>query len=431
MPSMGRSRSGHRCGRGSGTEVKGIRATGMVFFALLILLNHSGFVEDAFAADYYIDRVNGSDTNDGSSTRPWKSLDRLFKNGSIESNEWDHLPYNEQARLVPKNQGALIRGGDTLYLRDGTYGDLVIKDFYNNRWIKIAAASGHKPEFSSITVLSSSHWMFEGLSVLPQSRSDNNLKTYLISLESHKWRGPIRNIRVIDCTIQSTEHVEQWQKEDWLRGARSGIRVDGSHMEIIGNRIKNVYFGITADASHSLIKDNQIINFAGDGLRGLGDYTVFEHNLIKNLYKINKNHNDGFQSWSKGPDWKPGGGVITGVVLRGNTIINFDDENQPLRGELQGIGCFDGMYDQWVIEDNVIITDHWHGISLYGATHCTIRNNLVTGPRGAASEKKTRIMVMPHKNATPSQNNVISRNQAMRIIVEGINNAVVDNETLP
>ena len=50
---------------------------------------------------------------------------------------------------------------------------------------------------------------------------------------------------------------------------------------------------------------------------------------------------------------------------------------QPHRGALQGIGCFDGMFVDWIIENNVIIVDHYHGITLGGARGCRIVNNTV------------------------------------------------------
>ena len=66
----------------------------------------------------------------------------------------------------------------------------------------------------------------------------------------------------------------------------------------------------------------------------------------------------------------PGGvgtGEVRDVVLRGNVIINNLNPDHPLHATLQGIGCFDGLFVNWVVENNVVITDHWHGISLYGA----------------------------------------------------------------
>ena len=147
-------------------------------------------------------------------------------------------------------------------------------------------------------------------------------------------------------------------------------------MTIRDNRLLNVNFGISVGASDSLITGNLVENFAGDGLRGLGNHCTFEYNTVKNCYKVNANHDDGFQSWSTGPGGV-GTGEVVGVVLRGNTIINYDDPNQPYRGTLQGIGCFDGTFVDWVIENNVIITDHWHGITLLGARNCRVINNTV------------------------------------------------------
>jgi len=38
----------------------------------------------------------------------------------------------------------------------------------------------------------------------------------------------------------------------------------------------------------------------------------------------------------------------------------------------------------WEIENNLVITDHWHGISLYGAINCKIINNTVVDPYDSA-----------------------------------------------
>ena len=51
------------------------------------------------------------------------------------------------------------------------------------------------------------------------------------------------------------------------------------------------------------------------------------------------------------------------MVLRGNVFVNHENPNQPLRTSMQGIGCFDGCFVNWMVENNVVITDHWHGIS--------------------------------------------------------------------
>ena len=44
---------------------------------------------------------------------------------------------------------------------------------------------------------------------------------------------------------------------------------------------------------------------------------------------------------------------------------------------MQAIGCFDGWFVNWVVENNVIITDHWHGITFLGMRDSRIVNNTV------------------------------------------------------
>ncbi|UCD52697.1 MAG: hypothetical protein JSW27_08675, partial [Phycisphaerales bacterium] len=137
---------------------------------------------------------------------------------------------------------------------------------------------------------------------------------------------------------------------------------------------------------------------------------TFEYNTVKNCYNVNANHDDGFQSWSVGPGGV-GTGEVVGVVLRGNTIINYEDPNQPHRGALQGIGCFDGTFVDWVVENNVVITDHWHGITLGGARGCLVINNTVLD-RNEQRPGPPWICIDRHKNGTAPVDCVVRNNLA-------------------
>jgi parallel beta-helix repeat protein len=212
------------------------------------------------------------------------------------------------------------------------------------------------------------------------------------------------------CSLSSVADASAWTAKDWDQLSCNGFQVEGTRMTIRDNRLLNVNFGISVEADNSLISGNLVENFAGDGLRGLGDYCTFEYNTVKNCYKVNANHDDGFQSWSVGPGGV-GSGQVVGVVLRGNTIINYDDPNQPYRGTLQGIGCFDGTFVDWVIENNVIITDHWHGITLGGARNCLVINNTVLD-QNSTPPRPPWICIDKHKNGTAPVNCVVRNNLA-------------------
>ncbi len=363
----------------------------------------------ADAAEFYVDPVKGSPGGDGSASRPWRTIQEVFDAGLVESQQWDKLPYTPQSKLVAKNAGAPVRAGDTIRLLSGYHGDLLIDLHYNSGNITLAAAEGHTPRLSSLHVRSSSHWTIRGLSVSAEFSQPYKRHT-LVHLESHGWRGPIHDIVAEDCALCSVADASAWTAGDWDRLSCNGFQVDGSRMTIRGNRLLNVNFGISVGASDSLISGNLVENFAGDGLRGLGDHCTFEYNTVKNCYKVNANHDDGFQSWSTGPGGV-GTGEVVGVVLRGNTIINYVDPNQPYRGTLQGIGCFDGTFVDWVIENNVIITDHWHGITLGGARNCLVINNTVLD-QNKTSPGPPWICIDKHKNGTASVNCVVRNNLA-------------------
>jgi len=361
------------------------------------------------AAEFYVDPASGSGAGDGSAGRPWRTIQAVFDAGLVESRQWDQLPYTAQSKLVARNVGAAVRAGDTIWLRSGYHGDLFIDNYYNLGNITLAAEEGHTPRLSSVRIRASAHWTIRGLAVSAEFGETYQRRT-LVALRSHSWHGPIHDIVVENCTLCSVADSSAWTADDWNQRVCNGLQVDGTRMTIRDNRLLNVNFGISVDASDSLVSGNVVENFAGDGLRGLGDRCTFEYNTVKNCYDVNRNHDDGFQSWSVGPDGA-GSGEVVGVVLRGNTIINYEDPNQPHRGELQGIGCFDGTFVDWVIENNVVITDHWHGITLGGARNCLVINNTVLD-RNDTRPGPPWICIDKHKNGTASVNCAVRNNLA-------------------
>jgi len=389
-------------------------SSAVVFSCLMWLLSATVF--DARAAEFYVDPQRGQANGDGSKQRPWRTLSELFERGLIHTRQWESLPYRPESRLKAKNPAAPVQPGDTIWLRSGDYGELFISGYYNERPITIAAVPGEKPRFSRVYVRGASHWVFRGLVVSAEARTDDKRQP-LIHLDCHGWHGPVHDIVVEDCKLLSAEDSSSWSREDWNRRARDGIISNGTRITIRRNHLKNVNFGISMSGPYAVVERNTVENFAGDGLRGLGDYGLFQYNVVKNCYDVNDNHDDGFQSWSVGPGGV-GTGEVKGVVLRGNVIINYEDPNQPHRGTLQGIGCFDGMFVDWVIENNVVIVDHYHGITLGGARGCRIVNNTVIDPNDMRPGPAA-IRVGPHKNKTPSRDCTIRNNLVSALHVSG------------
>ncbi|TXI77813.1 MAG: T9SS type A sorting domain-containing protein [Flavobacteriales bacterium] len=142
---------------------------------------------------------------------------------------------------------------------------------------------------------------------------------------------------------------------------------------------------------------------------------------------MDENHDDGIQSFTTL------GFPFHRVVLRGNTIIGYEDPDQPYRAALQGIGCFDGPFIDWVVENNVVIVDHWHGISLYGAQDCVFRNNTVIDPTPDVAPGPAWIMVNDI-DGFASSGCVVANNLANTFSLEGtdvyVNNIALSDEAL-
>ncbi len=359
------------------------------------------------ATSFYIDPGQGKIDNDGSAQNPWSTLQEVLTEGKIETRMYETKPAEPNTPLVPKNTGAPVKAGDTLLLRTGYHGDIYAREFYNEDYITIMAQSGHKPTAAHLELRSGCKWIVSGLTISPTFAAKYEKKT-LIQFSSHSWTGPSWDCVAENCIAYSAPDASVWTRQEWDTLPCHGMSLPGKAMVCRNNHFKNVAFGITVSGDSCLVEYNRVENFSGDGMRGLGNYGVFQYNVIKNCYAVNANHDDGFQSWSDGPGGV-GTGVVYGIILRGNTIINFEDPNQPFLGTLQGIGCFDGMFEDWRVENNVVITDHWHGITLSGATNCVMINNTVVDIR-TATNMKPWIRIGDHKDGRHSTGCVVRNN---------------------
>ncbi len=388
----------------------------LLWTSLLLL---SWTVVPARATDFFVDPVAGSPAGNGSSASPWRTIEEVIDAGLIETRDWASHPYVPGAALVTVNAGAPVKAGDRLYLRTGYHGELSIRGAYNAATVRIVAQPGHAPRVSKIRVEAAQNWLIRGLSVSPSHATPDLPPGTMVAVESHNWFGPAWDVVIEDCDIFTVDDAAAWTADQWINLASSGVSVGGERVTIRDNRVRNVRFGISVGGEDARIQFNEVDGFSADGLRGLGDGGRFEYNRIANAHvdgPTDGNHDDGFQSWSVGP-----GGVGTGevrdVVLRGNRIINNLNPDHPLHATLQGIGCFDGLFVNWIVENNVVITDHWHGISLYGAIGGRVVNNTVLDLNGVSPGPPW--IMLNSSNGTPSSGVLVRNNLATDYAISG------------
>ena len=316
---------------------------------------------------FYVDPVTGSMSNDGSAEFPWSTLEEVFADGLIESRY-------ESGTI--KNPGAPVKKGDTIVLRSGYHGDIVVSGYFNDAVITITAELGHTPELKRFRLSGGKNWLIQGLDI-SVSHAPVFERVTMVSLNSRSSTdGICSDIVVEDCNIYTIADSSGWSAVDWDTKACGGISLGmdgGANLIARDNHLLNINHGITLEADGCIAEDNIIENFSGDGIRAIYHNVEARYNLIKNCYNVNDNHDDGIQSFLV----NAGYGTVSGIKLIGNIIINTSDPAQPHQGPMQGIGLFDGPFYDFVIENNVVMTDHYHGITLLNSQDGRIVNNTV------------------------------------------------------
>ena len=354
--------------------------------------------------NFHLDPVRGSLDNPGTAQEPWPGLAAVFEAGLVQRYEPEVHPYEEGAALELANPDAPVAPGDRLLLYDGDHGRAKLSDAHNPDFLFVEAAPGHTPVLERLELEGVERCVITGLTIRGE-KSDDAGGT-LLHIESHGWRGPSRYVSVRDVAVQSTPDITGWTADDWNRRAATAVSAGGSYVSLHRVVATNVDHGLLMGGDFVWVENCEVTNFAGDGLRGIGNDMIFEDNLVRNCYDVDDNHDDGFQSFSVN-----GAPPRERIVLRRNTIIGHTDPDQPHRGTLQGIGCFDGFYVDWVIENNLVVTDHCHGITLMGADGCRVVNNTVADLNDT-SPGPPWIRISDHKDGRPSADCLIRNNIA-------------------
>ncbi len=383
------------------------------------------FTEPAVTGNtWYVDPVNGSIDGDGSSLNPWLTMQQILEDDLIQFYSHEES-YNSNSDWVLNNPDAPVKGGDTIILRSGYHGHLDINAFMFEDWLVIKAADGAEPVFSQIKLTGAfCKIYFKNLTVLKESFTQNGGTSYWeadeithntssgVYLGSNDFWGKGSDVKLYGLKVMTAEDITSWTAEDWVEKAAGGISLRSvSNIEINSCSIQNISMGITIEyfSENIYALNNTVKNFSGDGARIISNNVYFGYNTITDCFKVDDNHDDGIQSYSRGDDNTVGEGVIENVVIRGNIIIASTDSSNPLGGNPQGIGCFDGFFRNWVVENNLVVSSTYHGISLYGLIDGKIFNNTVVD-QNPDDDPAPWIMVTDHKDGRSSRNYEVKNN---------------------
>ncbi|MBK8208466.1 MAG: right-handed parallel beta-helix repeat-containing protein [Planctomycetes bacterium] len=364
-------------------------AAGVVLTALL-------FAANASAETYYVDPEQGKDSNNGSKAAPWGTLEEVMAAGRVKA-------------------------GDTVLLKDGDHGRAVFSGD-NAEVVTIAADKGCKPQLSYLEITQGTKWRIKGL-VISASFAKQPYEGVMVKVADGGASG---EITVEDCFVYSTLDTSKWTASDWMN-ANSGMTMGrhGTGHVFRNNYVLNTRFAINLCAENSLCEGNVISHFSADGIRVTRDGQTVQHNVIRNIYVDDKdgdkNHDDAIQCFL----FNKGTGTVRNVTIRENLIVMRENEEQPLKATMQGIGFFDGPLIDFVVEGNVINTSHWHGVSLYDAQGCKILNNVAYTQW---TEEKLRPWVeLGSKDTGPVKGNQVKDNYAYTFKLSNDKEVVAEN----
>lgn len=334
-----------------------------------------------WAATYYIapQGMKTSPTANGSQAKPWGGLGPALK---------------------------VAKGGDTLLLMDGVHGPINLYNVPFDTPLTIRSMNGKKARVEWIFLHGTTrNVVFRDLSVW---LSDLNAKKPRALIETGTGASDVSFDSLDIRSSADASNYPTWTLEQWKKQYINAILVRGVRTQITNNNLTGVGFGIQTIGNDSVIANNTVSGFAGDGLRAIGQKSSVRNNLVTDCVQIDGNHADGFQSWSVSAP-------VNGLVLDGNRFMEWSNPKvSSLRCKMQGIGLFDGFYDNLLIQNNIVSTsaESFHGISVYGARNAKIVNNTVVSASGNPA-RSPWLAVFPHKNKTPSTDVIVANNVAM------------------
>ena len=310
---------------------------------------------------------------------------------------------SNQRIATPSTLAALINSaqpGDAIALTTGNYGHVVLNRSFAG-FVTVQSAPGQRPVLASLQIRGGP-WAVRGLIVEGVSSAIQGGAAPLWgNWPSHDSLVKIdnaNNVMFEGNLVASSEAPFPWKQEfpgvPDPQGPSSGIHAGNSScVSIAYNNIYNVFNGIEvsgdqvgSNGKYFVIIGNKIDNFAGDGIDHSVSYALIKNNSITNNHGICGDvcvHSDGIQGWN----YNNLSGIINyDITIDSNTIISQNVPSLPMPSDnLQGITIFDGFWSGVNILNNVVVSNTYHGISLYGVTGLAVINNTVAADRSGIS----------------------------------------------
>ncbi len=257
------------------------------------------------------------------------------------------------------------RGGDTISLAGGNYGDVSIRDYRPTATVTIKSADLDNPaRFETLIIRTSQSLTFQGLDIGRGLRAGEPDYTQLTTVRD--------STKIVFDGNFIHGSLDGNPQNDGL-----GIFVDvGSGLTLTNNTFKELHRGVVITEVNNLyVANNRFFDLRSDGLNVTGSKQVLiEGNQFKGFFPVSYDHPDAIQFHNLGTtEW------TENVTIRNNMLLPGGTGNGP-----QGVWISDPGttgFRNFTIENNLLWGKGlYNGIGLNGVTGARVAGNTVLSP---------------------------------------------------
>ncbi len=270
-------------------------------------------------------------------------------------------------------------GGDTIKLAAGDYGSLDLGLLSSDDF-----AFDTPVTITSDDPLSRASFSEMNLKGVENLTFDNVVFDYTYDSDDAVWFSPFQVQDSSGITIKNSlfdgDVASGKSEADDGYGTGKGLFVIGSTgVSIENNEFANWHRGLVVTQSEDIdVSGNDVHSMRSDGMNFANVQSVrIEDNYLHDFKgsRDSDDHMDMIQFWTNGTD-----APSTDIVIRGNTLdIGDGDWTQSIfmRNDMvdRGLAGPEMFYQNILIEENIIINGHSHGITVGETDGLTIRNN--------------------------------------------------------
>ena len=323
-------------------------------------------------------------------------------------------------------------GGETILLESGNYGDFGLWNVHHPfakfaSEVTIKSADPADPAvFSSVKITGVDNLTFDSLKF-----------DYVANIGSPTFKKPFFVNKSSDIIFKNSIFDGDLARgvgetEDGF-GTGFGIYItNSSDVKVDNNEFFNWYrAGVFGSVDNLSVKENEVHKIGSDGFNFADvDDVLIEANYIHDFEKSPENgsHMDMIQFWTSGTN-----DPSTNIVIRQN-ILDSGSGSQTqsifMRNEMvDAYGAGQEMYYRNIlIEDNVILNAHTHGITVGETLGLNIKNNTILHNQDSADRGLVNVPTIHVKDA--SQNVVIANNIVPRLDLDSTENRLVENNVV-